>query len=64
MSYDLFIGDKGFSSWSLRGWLLFEKFDIPFREHMIGLYSGTMQQDLAPSPLPALCPPRAHPKVG
>ncbi|MBU0643781.1 MAG: glutathione S-transferase [Alphaproteobacteria bacterium] len=48
MSYDLFIGDKGFSSWSLRGWLLFEKFDIPFREHMIGLYSGTMQQDLAP----------------
>ncbi len=48
MSYDLFIGDKGFSSWSLRGWLLFEKFDIPFREHMTGLYTGTMKQDLAP----------------
>ncbi|WP_434290507.1 glutathione S-transferase [Celeribacter sp. SCSIO 80788] len=48
MSYDLFIGDKSFSSWSLRGWLLFEKFDIPFREIMTGLYAGTMKQDLAP----------------
>ncbi|TNE67027.1 MAG: glutathione S-transferase [Rhodobacteraceae bacterium] len=48
MSYDLFIGDKSFSSWSLRGWLLFEKFGIPYREIMTGLYTGTMQQDLAP----------------
>ncbi|WP_460272476.1 glutathione S-transferase [Celeribacter sp. ULVN23_4] len=48
MSYDLFIGDKTFSSWSLRGWLLFEKFGIPFREIMVGLYSGTMKEDLAP----------------
>lgn len=48
MSYDLFIGDKSFSSWSLRGWLLFEKFGIPFREIMVGLYAGTMKQDLAP----------------
>ncbi|WP_321366123.1 glutathione S-transferase [uncultured Celeribacter sp.] len=48
MSYDLFIGDKSFSSWSLRGWLLFEKFDIPVNEIMVGLYSGTMKEDLAP----------------
>lgn len=47
MSYDLFIGDQSFSSWSLRGWLMFEKFNIPFKSHMIGLYSGTMAQDLA-----------------
>jgi glutathione S-transferase len=46
MSYDLFIGDKGFSSWSLRGWLLFEKFGIDVNVHMIGLYSGTMKQDM------------------
>ncbi|KAJ55071.1 glutathione S-transferase [Actibacterium mucosum KCTC 23349] len=48
MTYDLFIGDRTFSSWSLRGWLLFEKFDIPFKTTMVGLYSGTMAQDLAP----------------
>nr|WP_321507334.1 glutathione S-transferase [uncultured Celeribacter sp.] len=46
--YDLFIGDKAFSSWSLRGWLLFEKFDIPVTCHMTGLYTGSLAADLAP----------------
>jgi len=27
--YSLAIGDRTYSSWSLRGWLLFKKFDIP-----------------------------------
>lgn len=58
MSYDLFIGDKSFSSWSLRGWLLFEKFNIPYTEHMLGLYSGTMAQELA-----AMAPARLVPTV-
>lgn len=48
MGYDLYIGDKAFSSWSLRGWLMFEAFGIAFDEHMVGLYSGTMAEDLAP----------------
>ena len=48
MTYDLFIGDKTYSSWSLRGWLMFRKFDLPMREHLVGLYAGTMTQDLAP----------------
>lgn len=48
MTYDLHIGDRTFSSWSLRGWLMFEAFGIPVRTHMVGLYSGTMAQDLAP----------------
>ena len=48
MSYDLFIGDRTFSSWSLRGWLMLEKFGLPHRVHMVGLYGGTMVQDLAP----------------
>lgn len=48
MTYDLYIGDRLYSSWSLRGWLMFTKFDIPFREHMIGLYAGTMAADMAP----------------
>lgn len=47
MTYDLFIGDKTFSSWSLRGWLMFRKFDLPVRVRMVGLYSGTMAEDLA-----------------
>ncbi len=47
MTYDLYIGDRSFSSWSLRGWLMFEKFGLPFRTHMVGLYDGTMAEDLA-----------------
>lgn len=46
MTYDLFIGDRLFSSWSLRGWLMLEKFGLPYQTHMIGLYSGTMTQDM------------------
>ncbi|TMV10394.1 glutathione S-transferase [Ruegeria sediminis] len=48
MTYDLFIGDRLFSSWSMRGWLMLEKFGIPFQTHMIGLYSGTMAKDMEP----------------
>ena len=47
MTYDLYIGDRSFSSWSLRGWLMFENFGLPCRSHMVGLYSGTMAADLA-----------------
>lgn len=47
MTYDLYIGDRMYSSWSLRGWLMMEKFDIPHRVHKVGLYSGTMAQDMA-----------------
>ncbi|KIT14608.1 glutathione S-transferase [Jannaschia aquimarina] len=38
MTYDLLIGDRSYSSWSLRGWLLFSAFDIPVRVHMAELY--------------------------
>ena len=48
MTYDLFIGDRTFSSWSLRGWLMLEKFGLPYRTTLIGLYSGTMADDMAP----------------
>jgi glutathione S-transferase len=46
MTYDLYIGDRTFSSWSLRGWLMLEKFGLPYRTHMVGLYGGTMAADL------------------
>lgn len=48
MEYDLFIGDRTFSSWSLRGWLMLEKFGLPYRVHMVGLYGGDMPSEMAP----------------
>ncbi|MEO0401951.1 MAG: glutathione S-transferase [Pseudomonadota bacterium] len=61
MTYDLYIGDRTFSSWSLRGWLMMEKFNIAHNVHMIGLYGGTMAADmehLAPARLvPAMTTP-------
>ncbi|MBT8155026.1 glutathione S-transferase [Epibacterium ulvae] len=60
--YELFIGDRLFSSWSMRGWLMLRKFDLPHQTHMIGLYRGTMAEDmkaLAPAKLvPALRTPQ------
>ena len=56
MTYDLFIGDRTFSSWSLRGWLMLEKFNLPHRTHLVGLYSGTMADDLAPLAPASLVP--------
>ena len=47
MTYDLYIGDRTFSSWSLRGWLMLKAFNLPHRTHLVGLYSGTMAHDLA-----------------
>ncbi|MEM7642839.1 MAG: glutathione S-transferase [Pseudomonadota bacterium] len=38
MTYDLLIGDRSYSSWSLRGWLLFAAFDLPVRAEMAEMY--------------------------
>jgi glutathione S-transferase len=46
MTYDLYIGNRTYSSWSLRGWLSFVKFGLPVNTHLVGLYSGTMATDL------------------
>jgi len=34
---DLYIGNKNYSSWSLRAWLLLRHFAIPFKEHMVSV---------------------------
>ena len=47
MTYKLYIGDRAFSSWSLRGWLMLEKFGLPHQVNLVGLYSGTMENDLS-----------------
>lgn len=36
--YTLYIGNKNYSSWSLRAWVLMKAFGIPFNEHRITLY--------------------------
>lgn len=61
MTYELAIGDRSYSSWSLRGWLLFEKFGIPVRVRKGDLYSDDLQgllADFAPARLvPAIRTP-------
>lgn len=39
MTYMLAIGDRTYSSWSLRGWLLFEKFGIPVQIERLTLFT-------------------------
>lgn len=54
MTYDLYIGDRTFSSWSLRGWLMLEKFELSFNAKPVNLYAGTMAAEmvhLAPAKL-------------
>jgi glutathione S-transferase len=41
--YDLIIGDRAYSSWSLRGWLLFAAFGIPVNTHRAQLYTDELQ---------------------
>lgn len=42
MTYDLVIGDRAYSSWSLRGWLLFDAFDIPVKTQSARLYTDEL----------------------
>ncbi|MFN3721541.1 MAG: glutathione S-transferase N-terminal domain-containing protein [Paracoccaceae bacterium] len=42
MPYDLVIGDRAYSSWSLRGWLLFAAFGIPYNLHRARLYTDEL----------------------
>jgi len=35
--FDLYIGNKNYSSWSLRPWLLMKHFAIPFNEHPVSV---------------------------
>ena len=58
MTYDLAIGDRAYSSWSLRGWLLFDAFGIPVRTRSARLYS-----DGLPALLEAFPPARTVPAM-
>jgi len=42
----LVIGNKNYSSWSLRPWLLMKRLDIPFKEVVITLDTPTTREDI------------------
>ncbi|QGX97338.1 glutathione S-transferase [Roseovarius faecimaris] len=44
MTYDLLIGDYAYSSWSLRGWLLFERFGISRRVERVAFAEGSVTE--------------------
>ncbi|MEM8881953.1 MAG: glutathione S-transferase [Pseudomonadota bacterium] len=47
MSYSLLIGQRSYSSWSLRGWLSFAPFGIPVQVERAVIYSDTFYDDVA-----------------
>ena len=47
MSYTLIIGDRAYSSWSLRGWLLFDAFGIAVQTRQARLYTDELPAMLA-----------------
>ncbi|HSF64988.1 MAG TPA: glutathione S-transferase [Paracoccaceae bacterium] len=49
-TYTLAIGDRSYSSWSLRGWLLFDVFGIPVRTVTARLYTDELPRLLAQFP--------------
>lgn len=52
MTYDLIIGDRLHSSWSLRGWLMFARFGIACNLRQVRMYSDefdAVAQEFAPS---------------
>lgn len=57
MTYDLVIGDRAYSSWSLRGWLLFDAFGIPVRTHRARLYTDELPRLLADGYFPGRTAP-------
>jgi len=43
----LIIGNKNYSSWSLRPWIFLRHFKIPFEEKRVVLFTDTMEQELS-----------------
>ena len=47
MEYEIAIGDRAYSSWSLRGWLLFENFELPVRTKLVDFSVADVADQLA-----------------
>lgn len=48
--YELLIGDRAYSSWSLRGWLLFDAFGIPVKTTAVPMYTADFATALGAFP--------------
>lgn len=59
MTYDLYIGEYAYSSWSLRGWLLFHRFGLPVKTH----YVSFTHDDGVAGQLKAIAPARTVPAL-
>lgn len=46
MAYELVIGNKNYSSWSMRVWLMLRFVGAPFVERSINLYTPTSRSDV------------------
>lgn len=57
MTYSLIIGDRAYSSWSLRGWLLFEKFGLPHKTRLLDFHVDGPLADQMPELAPAITVP-------
>ena len=44
----LIIGNKNYSSWSLRPWILLKYFEIPFEEKRVALFTESSDKELEP----------------
>jgi glutathione S-transferase len=59
----LVIGNKNYSSWSLRPWLLLKYFGIPFKEILIPLFEGDYKTQILQYSLSGKVPLLVHGKV-
>ena len=64
MSFDLVIGDRYPSSWSLRGWLLFEKFNIEHKLHHVSFIDDRLVEEQMPEFAPAKTVPTVRTPEG
>jgi glutathione S-transferase len=56
----LVIGNKNYSSWSLRPWLLLKYYEIPFKEILIPLFEGDYKTQILTYSLSGKVPLLAH----
>ncbi|SDJ90483.1 glutathione S-transferase [Aliiruegeria lutimaris] len=50
MSKELYFGDPAYSSWSLRAWLLFDRFGIDYEPIWVDFLSGSVADQMKPIP--------------
>lgn len=50
MTYELYLGDPTYSSWSLRGWLLFERFNLPVKTIWVDFNTAPVAEQMDEAP--------------